>query len=74
MNPVIKDWRNKRVWVIGASTGVAMFHFAKQLHDEPHLGGKVCFQWIYSDRPVSSNGPAPSCMGVTTEIVVGFVQ
>lgn len=64
MNPLVKDWRGKRVWVIGASTGIGAA-CGQLLAD---VGARVAFSARSSDKLRAAAGQAPNALAVALDV------
>ncbi len=64
MNPRIDDWAGKRVWVIGASTGIGLAS-AQLLVD---LGARVAFSARSMDKLLAATGAAPRAIAVPLDV------
>jgi NAD(P)-dependent dehydrogenase (short-subunit alcohol dehydrogenase family) len=66
MNPKITDWQGKRVWVIGASSGIGMAS-ARLLHD---LGASVAFSARSMDKLLHATGALPRTLAVPLDVTI----
>lgn len=64
MNPPIDDWAGKRVWVIGASTGIGLAS-AQLMVD---LGARVAFSARSMDKLLAATASAPRAIAVPLDV------
>ena len=64
MNPPIDDWAGKRVWVIGASTGIGLAS-AQLMVD---LGARVAFSARSMDKLLAATSSAPRAIAVPLDV------
>ncbi len=65
MNPQISDWSGKRVWVIGASTGIG----EATAHLLVDLGARVAFSARSADKLAATTAGVPRAMAVPLDVL-----